>query len=303
MMEIAICLAIIGIALVGIIGVLPYGMNTQRDNREETIIGQDANMLLELIRNGSHGADDLTNYVYAIVNTGSNPVGYTNGLAGKMGFLTSKFPSVSSWSLFLTNGENIVGLLTTPEYVDANNTSRPIPGMNWGGISNHVAAYARSMSGLAADKPPQDNAIMVGDSFAYRILCVNASVAIDTNQLNPVWQAQNYPLGAQVFKDWNLWQASEPGALPPTANDIPGVPPIPATPRHINPWLKIPFYPLELAANQHEFRLTFTWPVLPNGKIGSGRQTFRQTIPGGFETAINAGTLLYFSQPGFFKQN
>ena len=65
MIEIAICLAIIGVALVGIIGVLPYGMNTQRDNREETVIGQDANMLVELIRNGSHGADDLTNYVYA----------------------------------------------------------------------------------------------------------------------------------------------------------------------------------------------------------------------------------------------
>ena len=49
MIEIAICLAIIGVALVGIIGVLPYGMNTQRDNREETVIGQDANTLLPLI--------------------------------------------------------------------------------------------------------------------------------------------------------------------------------------------------------------------------------------------------------------
>ena len=36
MVEIAICLAIIGFALVAIIGVLPIGMNTQRDNREET---------------------------------------------------------------------------------------------------------------------------------------------------------------------------------------------------------------------------------------------------------------------------
>ena len=35
MIEIAICLAIIGIALVAIIGVLPLGMNVQRDNREE----------------------------------------------------------------------------------------------------------------------------------------------------------------------------------------------------------------------------------------------------------------------------
>ena len=46
MIEIAICLAIIGFALVAIIGVLPLGMNTQRDNREETIINQDATVLL-----------------------------------------------------------------------------------------------------------------------------------------------------------------------------------------------------------------------------------------------------------------
>ena len=68
MIEIAICLAIIGFALVAIIGVLPLGMNTQRDNREETIINQDATVLLEAIRNGARGSDDLTNYVYAITN-------------------------------------------------------------------------------------------------------------------------------------------------------------------------------------------------------------------------------------------
>ena len=68
MVEIAICLAIIGFALVAIIGVLPIGMNTQRDNREETIINQDATVFIEAIRNGAHGLDDLTNYVYAITN-------------------------------------------------------------------------------------------------------------------------------------------------------------------------------------------------------------------------------------------
>ncbi len=68
MVEIAICLAIIGIALISIIGVLPIGMNTQRDNREETIINQDATVLLEAVRGGARGMDDLTNYVYAITN-------------------------------------------------------------------------------------------------------------------------------------------------------------------------------------------------------------------------------------------
>ncbi len=68
MVEIAICLAIIGIALVGIIGVLPIGMNTQRDTREETIINQDVSTLIPIISRGLRGDDDLTNYVYAITN-------------------------------------------------------------------------------------------------------------------------------------------------------------------------------------------------------------------------------------------
>ena len=42
MIEIAISLAIIGFALVAILGVLPIGMSVQRENREETIINQDA---------------------------------------------------------------------------------------------------------------------------------------------------------------------------------------------------------------------------------------------------------------------
>ena len=40
MVEIAISLAIIGIALVAIIGVLPMGMQIQRANREQTVINQ-----------------------------------------------------------------------------------------------------------------------------------------------------------------------------------------------------------------------------------------------------------------------
>ena len=63
MIEIAISLAIIGFALVAILGVLPLGMSVQRENREETIINQDASMLMEAIRSGTLGMDDLTNYV------------------------------------------------------------------------------------------------------------------------------------------------------------------------------------------------------------------------------------------------
>ena len=70
MIEIALSLAIIGFALVAIIGVLPLGMNVQKENREETIINQDASVFLNAIRNGARGLDDLTNYVMAITNYG-----------------------------------------------------------------------------------------------------------------------------------------------------------------------------------------------------------------------------------------
>src|SRR5687767_4925350 len=41
MVEIAICLAVIGFALVAILGVLPLGIQVQTDNRQDTIIAHD----------------------------------------------------------------------------------------------------------------------------------------------------------------------------------------------------------------------------------------------------------------------
>jgi type II secretory pathway pseudopilin PulG len=55
MVEIAIALGVIAFALIAIIGVLPSGLQVGRDNREETIINQDARLLLEAVRNGSRG--------------------------------------------------------------------------------------------------------------------------------------------------------------------------------------------------------------------------------------------------------
>ncbi len=185
MVEIAICLAVIGIALVAIIGVLPMGMHTQRDNREETLINQDATVLMEAIRGGARGLDDLTNYVYAITNNqtpydlNGNPkptvtFGWTNGA-----------PS------FLINGANIVGLLSTPEYTDL--SFNPTNNLFSGGYSNHIVAYVRSISGPAVEKPPQDNQIIQADAFGYRVLCVNAPVAADmtvvTNAIGVVTNA------------------------------------------------------------------------------------------------------------------
>jgi type II secretory pathway pseudopilin PulG len=242
MVEIAISLAVIGIALVGIIGVLPLGMRVQRDNREQTVINQDATVFIEAIRNGARGLDDLTNYVYAISNFW--------GKFDANGIFTSLTPyGFVGGPNFLTNGANIVGLLSTPEFTDFT-TGLPVTNIfDQTYHSNHVVAYVRSISGLAVEKPPQDNQILQQDAFSYRLLCVNAPVAVDANIFN--------------------LSAGQPA------------------------------YNKQLAANLHELRLTFLWPILPNGGIGTGRQTYR-TLVAGQIVRDAANNSLYFYQSQSF---
>ena len=253
MMEIAISLAIIGIALVAIIGVLPIGMNVQQDNRQQTVIGQDASVFMEAIRNGTLGLDDLTNYVYAVTNNwvkynadGTVQVASNNFYTyQKYGIGTGYYPEQGSPSgtpsgAPLTNGANIIGLLSTPEYTDIN--GNPLSTLfNQVGYSNHVVAYVYSISGSAAEKPPQDNQLMLADSFGYRMFCVNAPIGVNTNDYN-------------------------------TGN---------------NPSL----YERQLANNLHELRLTFLWPQKPNGSVGSGHQTYRTLVAGSLSRQPPLGLL------------
>jgi type II secretory pathway pseudopilin PulG len=69
LIEIAICLAIIAFALVAIIGILPAGLQVQRDNREDTIINQEGTDLLEAIKSGAEGLEDFAKRVDLIVIT------------------------------------------------------------------------------------------------------------------------------------------------------------------------------------------------------------------------------------------
>ena len=265
MMEIAICLAIIGVALVAIIGVLPIGMNVQRDNRQETIIGQDATVLIEDIRNGSLGANELTNYVYAITNYWAEyqPItsGGTTNNVGINGFtftaasVDSKYDSGNASAAAalqrpITNAANIIGLLSTPEFTDL--SGDPANNILNGGYSNHIVAYVYSVSGPAYEKPPQDNALMQQGSFGYRVFLVNAPVVQNTN-------------------DW--W----PGTTPT-------------------------LYEQKLNESLHELRMTFLWPQLANGSLGPSRHTFRTMIAGQLEfqpnvNPISSPTNSYWGNP------
>ena len=266
MIEIALCLAIIGFALVSILLVLPSGMTTQRDTREETIIGQDASMLLEAIRNGERGVDDLTNYVYAITNffQGYDQNGKSRTPVYWAGYsYTAAFDEQTMTpmpAMCLTNGLRIIGLLSTPEFTTSLGPTAPVVGgaplanpfgANY--TSNHVVAYVRSVSGLAAEKPPQNNGIMQGNTFSYRVLCVNAPIPADTNVLG----------GTNVAASVYSWQ---------------------------------------LAESLRELRLTFMWPQLPSGNVGPYRQTFRVSV-GGQLVETNYGNYFPFINSLYFYQS
>ncbi|MCI0747721.1 MAG: hypothetical protein L0Y58_20130 [Verrucomicrobia subdivision 3 bacterium] len=150
LVEIAICLGIIGFALVAIIGILPAGLQVQRDNREDTIINQEGTFLMEAIRNGAEGLFELTNRVEEVV--------YWD--VGK----------ASSWQVFdwdpqkmdpeIDTGREIIGRLSTPsEYTLPSGTR----------ITNEMRAIIRARTGAAVDVGLGDVTSDVAFSYQVRI--------------------------------------------------------------------------------------------------------------------------------------
>ena len=188
MIEIAISLAVIGFALVAIIGILPTGLDVQKQNKEETIINQDASVFIEAIRTGAQGMDDLTNYVYSITkySTVYNPPNPPSA------------PRVEVYSNFslpygINNGYRIIGLLSTPKYT-YDDPGNPPPAYT----SNYVVALVRSMSGSAFDKYPQDNGILQDAAFKYRMIAEvvpywNTDPSwVNPDPANPFYQGVTY---------------------------------------------------------------------------------------------------------------
>ena len=110
MIEIAIALAVIAFALVAIIGVLPTGINVQKDNREDTIVNQDGPYWIEAIRTGAKGLDHLTNFVDRI-GVVLRPLDTNNTT------LTTNYAQFDDIkNLRRESGSNIVGLLSLPKW-------------------------------------------------------------------------------------------------------------------------------------------------------------------------------------------
>lgn len=272
MIEIALALAIIGFALVAIIGVLPAGLNVQKNNRQETIITQDANYFMEAIRNGARGLDDLTNYVISITNywttfntnfplgtpwqpNGNDYDGYTGVAVNPVNLrfrshVTSVTNAVVENSFPLTNGFHIVGLLGRPKFepTTVNNT----PSLR----SNHVVALIRAISGASSEKYPQTNVLVQDLAFSYRMVTEVFTLPqadIITNDVVDVARLQELN-GARAFSS-------------------------------------------QLQDRLREVRLKFAWPLLSRNQLGNGRQTFRTLVGGKLETSVLDNQPVYFFNP------
>ena len=270
MIEIALSLAVIGFALVAILGVLPIGMSSQKDNREQTIINADAAFLMDAIRSGSQGQDSLTNFIISITNISTvfdatgNPTGVQN-----ISWYTRTASSINGTPAppLLTSDSNIVGLLTIPRYTS------PGPGMGY--TSNSVTAVFRGINGPAVD---------MGASQSSRDFAFQYQVTVEIVPSSQyAFPATDYPLPSPQWQ--NL---SSPGTIPAATNIGFGfLSPDQQTARN-------------LQNNLNEIRLFFRWPVLGSGQLGGGRQVFRSLAAGRLALApIPPGAPLLF---GYFIQ-
>jgi type II secretory pathway pseudopilin PulG len=277
--EIALCLGIIGFALVAIIAVLPRGLDVQKHNRQETIVAQDAEIWMGAIRSGAHGYDDLTNYVMCITNFWTAYDAKFVVLKSGFDYYTPSNSSITSTNSItdfpLTNGARIIGLLSMPKRIP-NYMSPPYQ-------SNYVVAYVRAFSGSMVDKSPQTNSIIRGDAFTYRMVVENFPYTpVDTNSF---------------CLDCPAAQAAINPTPPLSADQVTKI----MTGR--TNLMRTVFM---LQTNANDFRLRFRWPVLPNGQIPSyGLLTVRSLVSGALMQTNDADNLVvpqYFVQPSMIVQ-
>jgi type II secretory pathway pseudopilin PulG len=266
MVEIAIAIGVIGFALVAVIGILPAGMNVQKDNREDTTISQDAPFFIDAIRNGGNynnafinqGLDFLTNYVEKIML-----LGVTNGITP-----TTAYATYTSFEE--GRGAEIIGLLSTPEglYVSSSNYSL-------------TRAIVRSLDGAAV----QQNGANQATSFRYQMdIEVVPFVNIAPDTTNYLYYAAGSPDCIIRSNRWLEVSTSAPTNGSPYLQPATGA----------------------LAYSLFDVRLHFSWPVLPgpNGTevVGPGRQTYRTTVASALVEGARLadGAQLWFFQPQLY---
>ncbi len=205
MVEVALSLAIIAFAIVAVIGILPTGMQVQKDNREETIINQDGQFLLEVIKNGQTNVNLLAQNLEWIESYTNIPPSTIVGLEGRIR-RTNLLDG-----LFTTNqlAQRIVGLLSTPRFtIDTNAPS--------GYISNWVQAKFVANSGPLADRLTEDPVNRTRDfAFAYLVTVDIAPVVLSSAASNANWEVgavlQNNLYELRLTLSWPVYPNNSVG--------------------------------------------------------------------------------------------
>lgn len=181
MIEIALSLAIMGFALVAIVGVLPLGMNVQKSNRDDTIINQEGVFYLEAIRSGATALTDLTNYVEEVMLSGTN----RNGVP----LATNAFRGT-------TNTEFVAGLLMTPK-------GWPRQAMYVTNVTAKVRSRTGSLQAQSASKDARD--------FAFSYLLTSEIIPYPTFATNSLLSSNLYEIRLTlrwpVFGRAGAWRA------------------------------------------------------------------------------------------------
>ncbi|MSU61193.1 MAG: type II secretion system protein [Pedosphaera sp.] len=154
LVEVALSLAIVGFGVVAIIGVLPSGIQVQKENREDTIIQQDGLYVLEAIRSGARGIDELTNFVERVLITN-----WVRGASRPLPTTEYITASGAGSGRRITNSQELVALLTTPK-LGVNNRGEV--------TTNIVVAHARAITGVASEKSVR-NVNVKEFAFRYQI--------------------------------------------------------------------------------------------------------------------------------------
>ena len=198
MVEIALCLAVVGFAMVVIMGVIPLGGLVQKENRETVLCQMDGNYLLQAISEGAQGYDDLGLYVDEILfysRPNAEPRKIENNAGGV------------EWGT-----REIIGLLSAPEFLlTRSNVWVPnsLNNMEVFGVSNTnliCKIKMRSMNGSAADKN------MDNRDFAMSYLAEVKVLPLTTNYHNMYQVDSNSGIREGMLKDRSLnqsaWQVS-----------------------------------------------------------------------------------------------
>jgi type II secretory pathway pseudopilin PulG len=190
MVEIAISLGVIAIALVAILGVLPTGVRVQRDNREDTILNQEGEFWLETIRSGSRGLDYLTNYVDLITISNTSAL-----IAFPSPAFSTRVPAGFTTGDVLTNGQQIVGLLTLPKYLQR-------PGSDQY-ATNYVTALVRAITGSAVEKSASARDMAFSYRMTSEVVPMNVYPTDSTNFIKAI--EKKLPLTDVLIRS-NLWR-------------------------------------------------------------------------------------------------